>query len=153
VITTQPQSQQAPCHGTVTFTVEASGTAPLTYQWIANQTVIVNATNASLTLTNLGLSDNGPYRVYVSNPVGSTNSLDALLVVQDSALVSLQVHRDGTNLVVSWPRSCTAFQLEENQTLDPATWSPIAVPIQDTDTLRTATIPIATPYKFYRLGN
>ena len=62
----------------------ATGTAPLTYQWTGPAGLILNATNSSLTLTNLAGSDSGPYSVGVTNGVGGTNSSDAILVVDDS---------------------------------------------------------------------
>jgi hypothetical protein len=151
-ITLQPQSQSVPCGGRVTFTVVANGSAPLAYQWRANQTAILDATNASVTLTNLALSAGGAYSVVVSNPAGSTNSLDANLVVTDP-VASLTVQRNGANLVVSWPASCKTYQLQENATLDPAAWSPSTAPTQQTATQWTATIPITNTNRFYRLHN
>jgi hypothetical protein len=152
-ITLQPQSQTAPCHGSVTFTVAANGSAPLSYQWRSNLTAIVDATNTSLTLTNLTPSANAAYSVVVSNPSGSTNSADANLVVTD-AVARLTVQRNGTNLVVTWPVTCVIYQLEESATFAPATWSPPAnATTQQTQSVWTATIPIAEGSKFYRLRN
>jgi len=152
-ITLQPQSQNVPCNGSVTFTVAAIGSAPLSYQWRSNLTAILDATNISLTLTNLTPSANGAYSVVVSNPAGSTNSADANLVVTDP-LASLGVQRNGTNLVVTWPVTCTVYQLEETATLSPASWAPPATAtIQQTQSVWTATIPIAEGNKFYRLRN
>jgi hypothetical protein len=135
------------------LTVVATGTPPLAYQWRLNQSAILDATNSSLVLTNLGSADGGAYSVAVSNAYGSTNSSDAVLVVDDSGSPSLTVERNGTNLVVSWFRSCVNYQLEENQTLNPANWSPVSTPVQDSGPQRTATIPIANGIRFYRLRN
>jgi len=55
-ITTQPQSQTNVVGGTATFVVVAGGATPLSYQWSVNGTVITNATNATLTLPNVQLS-------------------------------------------------------------------------------------------------
>jgi hypothetical protein len=152
MITGQPQSQQAPCRGGVTFTVAVSGSTPLTYQWRSNTTAILNATNASLTLSNLTLSYNGPYSVAVTNALGGTNSSDAFLVVEDQGQPNLNVRREGTNLVLSWSRPCTTpNQLEQTATLSPASWSPAGAPIQETETVSTATIPIVNGNRFYRL--
>ena len=97
-------------------------------------------------------SSAAPLVVAVTNALGGTNSSDAFLVVEDSAPTGLNVHRDGTNLVISWPRPCaTPYQLEHNGTLNPAGWSPAAAPVQDTDTLSTATIPLGNANRFYRL--
>ena len=152
-ITQQPQSQSVPCHSSVTFTVEAAGSAPLAYQWRLNQMDILNQTNTSLTLMDLAPAASGAYSVTVSNPAGSTNSADANLVVTDP-LASLGVQRNGTNLVVTWPVTCTVYQLEETTTFNPITWGPpSSVQLQQTPTQWTATIPIVAGSKFYRLRN
>jgi len=52
-ITTQPQSQTNLVGGTVSFSVAATGTSPLSYQWSVNGTTITNATSTILTLTNV----------------------------------------------------------------------------------------------------
>src|ERR1035441_6846270 len=49
VITTQPASQTVNAGQTATFAVVASGTAPLSYQWLKNGTVVPGATSASYT--------------------------------------------------------------------------------------------------------
>ncbi len=51
----------------VTFSVAATGTLPLSYQWYFNTTNIPGATNYSLTLTNVQPGQAGPYTVLVSN--------------------------------------------------------------------------------------
>ena len=82
VITSQPASQTVPAGANVTFTVVATGSKPLSYQWWFNGTnLIANATNVSLTLVNVQPASNGTYSVVVSNPAGSTNSAAANLVV------------------------------------------------------------------------
>jgi hypothetical protein len=152
-ITLQPQSQTVSCHASVIFTVAATGSAPLAYQWRLNQMDILNETNTSLTLTDLAPAANGAYSVAVSNPAGTTNSADANLVVTDP-LASLGVQRNGTNLVVTWPVTCTIYQLEETTTFNPLTWGPpSSVQLQQTSTQWTATIPIGVGSKFYRLRN
>ncbi len=81
VITQQPQSRTNLMGTTATFTVAATGTAPLNYQWSQNGTNLLNATNAILTLTNVqpGQADN--YSVRISNIAGFTNSIAAVLTV------------------------------------------------------------------------
>ena len=64
----------------VTFTVAAGGSAPLCYQWYFNtNTPIANATNATLTLTNVQLSDAGVYFAMVTNTAGAAMSSNAVL--------------------------------------------------------------------------
>lgn len=59
----------------VTLTVNATGTAPLAYQWTDNTGAnIPTGTNASLTINNLQPSGAGNYSVTVSNPYGTTTT-------------------------------------------------------------------------------
>ncbi len=66
---------------TATFSVVASGTAPLTYQWQKNNAEIPSATQATFTISPTQLADAGSYRVIVSNVVGNVTSSSALLTV------------------------------------------------------------------------
>jgi hypothetical protein len=61
---------------TNTLTVAAAGT-PLFYQWYNGSNTVAGATNASLVLQNLQLTNAGNYSVTVSNAAGSTNSVVA----------------------------------------------------------------------------
>src|SRR5207248_3007440 len=78
-ITTQPNSQSSTLGGSVTFTVAASGSAPLSYQWRKNGVVIGGQTSSTLTLSGLQNSDGGSYDVLVSNLAGSVASNLAVL--------------------------------------------------------------------------
>ena len=79
-ITSQPQNQSAAVGQGALFSVGASGSAPLSYQWYFNtNTLIANATNASHTIGSVSSNDVGRYSVTVTNAAGSTNSLFATL--------------------------------------------------------------------------
>ena len=80
-ITTQPASRTNVAETLATFSVVAAGTALLSYQWLFNGANINDATNATLALTNVQLSQAGSYAAMVSNDVGATNSVDAILTV------------------------------------------------------------------------
>jgi len=79
VITQQPQTQIVPLGSNATFTVVATGTPPLSYQWHFNSVNIPGSTNATLALVNIATNDYGVYDVAVSNAAGSTNSEQAEL--------------------------------------------------------------------------
>ncbi len=81
VITSQPVSRTSATFGLAAFSVNASGTEPLFYQWRANGANLDGATNRTLILTNLQLSDAGSYQAAVFNAAGSTESSNALLAV------------------------------------------------------------------------
>jgi hypothetical protein len=85
-ITTQPASQTVNAGANVSFTVVASGTAPLSYQWQKNGTSISDATSATLTLSSVTTDSAGSYTVRVSNTAGSVTSAAATLTVQSSTV-------------------------------------------------------------------
>ncbi|MDR3413534.1 MAG: immunoglobulin domain-containing protein, partial [Formivibrio sp.] len=81
VIVLQPTNQAVYIGMPVSFSVGAIGTVPFYYQWSFNGTNIVNATNATLTLVSVQLTNAGNYSVVVTNLYGSTNSATAVLSV------------------------------------------------------------------------
>lgn len=67
---------------TASFTVGATGSQPLSYQWYLDGTnALAGATNSELDLANVQASQAGSYSVAVSNGAGSTNSQAATLTV------------------------------------------------------------------------
>jgi hypothetical protein len=80
-IVTQPTDQTVTAGTNATFSVTAGGTAPLSYRWRLNGSGITWATNSSMTLTNVQVSQPGSYSVVVTNVGGSVTSSNALLTV------------------------------------------------------------------------
>jgi len=80
-ITSQPASQTVAAGGSATFTVAATGTGPLAFQWKFNGSALTGATSTSLTLSNVQSANAGTYTVTVSNAVGSVTSTGATLTV------------------------------------------------------------------------
>jgi hypothetical protein len=102
-IITQPVSQTNFVGTTASFSITAVGTPPLIYQWNVNGTNIASATNATLTLTNVQLTQAGNYAVLVTNAYGSVISSNAVLTVNPTptnvpviTLISPQSGADGT---------------------------------------------------------
>jgi hypothetical protein len=83
-ILTQPQSQSVTAGGSATFSVSASGTPPLSFQWQRGQADLPGALSASLTLDPVTAADAGAYRVIVSNHLGSAISDEAILTVTEA---------------------------------------------------------------------
>ena len=81
VITTQPNNVTVFEGQTATFTVDATGTSPLSYQWTWGTTNVPEATNSTLILTDVQYSQAGSYEVTVTNLYGSTNSISVTLTV------------------------------------------------------------------------
>ncbi|MFN7140215.1 MAG: immunoglobulin domain-containing protein, partial [Limisphaerales bacterium] len=90
-ITSHPTSASAYQGSNVTFTVSATGTAPLNYQWRRNGANIAGATGSSLNLSNLQPSDSGAYSVVVRNAAGAATSANANLDVCNITLSSNNV--------------------------------------------------------------
>src|SRR5215470_10040732 len=85
-ITVQPVNQTVTVGQTATFTVVATGTAPLSYQWQKNSTAISGATSASYTTPVTTSADNGAqFVVVVSNSAGSVTSSAATLTVNSTS--------------------------------------------------------------------
>jgi hypothetical protein len=78
---TQPQSQTVHSGAKVTFSVTATGVAPLAYQWRFNAGSISGATASSYTANNVQTTNAGSYSVVVTNAHDSTNSASAVLTV------------------------------------------------------------------------
>jgi len=70
VITAQPQTRSVTVGGNATFSVTATGTQPLSYQWRHNGTHLAAATASSLTLTNVQPTNAGNYSALVTNGLG-----------------------------------------------------------------------------------
>jgi photosystem II stability/assembly factor-like uncharacterized protein len=78
----EPADVSVTAGASATFSVNASGTAPLSYQWQRDGTNLVGANSASYTLANAQSADNGVrFRVIVSNSAGSAASREATLTV------------------------------------------------------------------------
>jgi endonuclease/exonuclease/phosphatase family metal-dependent hydrolase len=89
-ILTQPQSQTNSIGGLVEFTVAASGTAPLTYQWRFNTANLSGANTSSFTITNAQSTNAGNYTVVITNAAGSVTSAIAVLTISSDLAINSQ---------------------------------------------------------------
>ncbi len=86
-IVSPPQNQTAAAGASAIFTVTASGAQPLSYQWSFNGTNLMDggqvggSGTSQLTLTNVGGTNAGSYRVVVTNSYGAVTSPVAVLTV------------------------------------------------------------------------
>jgi hypothetical protein len=109
-ITTQPANQTVSVGQSATFSVLATGTAALQYQWRKNGTAIVGATRSSYTTPATIIVDNGSsFTLVVTNATGSITSNAATLTVTvpaatagtDVVTYKYDVMRTGQNLTES----------------------------------------------------
>src|SRR5207253_2641174 len=80
-ITQQPQSQSVTEGDTVTLSLVAAGTGPLSYQWNKNGVAIPGATGSSLVFGPVQIIAAGTYTAVVSNVAGSATSSGVQLAV------------------------------------------------------------------------
>jgi YVTN family beta-propeller protein len=85
-ITAQPIDVNVSTGSTATFTVTATGSGPLTYQWRFNGVNITGATNASLVLSSVSAASQGAYTVLVRDGSGAVLSSGAVLTVYELAV-------------------------------------------------------------------
>jgi len=128
-ITQQPLSQSVCPSNSVTLTVAASGTAPLSYQWSCNGTNLAGATSSAYTLNNLSITNAGQYQVVVTNVAGSVTSSNAVLFVGQSppgvgfTLVSGQAY-----MIVRSSQATTITSAVNNNNFNNPSTNPISVP-------------------------
>src|SRR5262249_53665257 len=86
IITNQPQWQTNVVGATAAFSVGATGTPPLVYQWRRGAVDLPGETNSTLVFTNLQSSHQAPYSVVVSNVDGAVTSAVARLYVRTATV-------------------------------------------------------------------
>ncbi len=87
-ITQQPADLTVTAGQPASFTVAATGTAPLSYRWQRNGSDIAGATGTAYSIASTLLADSGAtFRAVVSNGAGSATSNSATLTVAASAPV------------------------------------------------------------------
>ena len=123
-LASQPSPQVQAPGGTATFAVAATGSGPITYQWLKNGVAIPGASGAVLTFGSVAGSDAGSYAVTVSNGSTTLTSDAASLVVLGMPVITTQpasasagvgatatfgVAADGSLLRYQWTRNGVAI--------------------------------------------
>jgi alpha-tubulin suppressor-like RCC1 family protein len=107
-ITAQPQAQTVTMGATIAFNVTTSGSPSPTYQWRKNGINLAGATAATLTLTNVQITDAGNYTVVVTNSMGSITSSAATLTVYTAPSIPSAVNyaeKTATTVTLIWNAS------------------------------------------------
>jgi hypothetical protein len=143
-IVSPPQSQSVMSGANATFFVTATGALPLSYQWFFNtNTILANATNYTLTLTNIQTSNMGSYSVIVTNALGSVTSVAATLnVIPVPTLLNLSNIADGVSQIWSGGTPGPVVAMATN-------WIPIAT--GDSDSTIPSTFILARTYYLGRV--
>jgi hypothetical protein len=141
----QPQAQSVNVGGTVSFSVLAQGSDPISYQWRLNGTNIAAATNRLLTITNITVDQAGEYDVVVTSPGGTVTSDKAVVKVQFA-----DVHFYAGVTLRGNPSD--KFLLEYQDQLEPSDqWHDVAnVTLTNQQSIWFDADSVAHPNRFYR---
>lgn len=135
-ITAQPASQSVTVGSAATFSVTATGSAPLAYQWRKNGAAISGATSSSYRIAATSTTDNGAtFSVVVSNSAGSSTSSAATLSVNPATGPGAVITTQPSDCTVSIGQTAT-FTVTASGTPAPTfawqrsndgiTWTPIS---------------------------
>jgi hypothetical protein len=100
MITVQPSAVVVNPGSNATFTVTATGTGPLLYQWRFNGNTIAGATNSSFARSNVQYTNGGLYSVVIANATGSDTSPGAELIIKPQ-FISTQITNTGFFLLLN----------------------------------------------------
>ena len=151
-LNTQPASQAVTVGDPASFSVTASGTPPLGYQWRFNGALIAGASQPVWSTPSAQFSDAGNYDVVVTNSVSARTSAVAVLEVSEPQPVSLHLSSAGVNFLLSWPASPTAWVLQCASSLNPTVqWQPVTNAVSIIGGDNTITLPRLGPQRFFRL--
>lgn len=112
VITRQPSGTNVAAGQSVSFSVEASGSPVLTYQWRRDGLALAGASTATLNLSSVSAASAGSYDVVVANSGGSVTSSAAALVVT-AAVVAPSIIVQPVSLAVA-PGVSASFSVAAN---------------------------------------
>ncbi|MEI6077945.1 MAG: immunoglobulin domain-containing protein [Verrucomicrobiota bacterium] len=155
VITNQPTSITSVAGGNGTFNILAGGVPTLAYQWKFNtNTALLNATNISLSLTNLRASQAGVYTVVITNSAGSVTSSIANLVITNPnpPTMSAPVKNGSLFQFTFVPVVGLTNSVLTNSVITGGSWGVLTnVPPPSTASPITVTDPFSSTNRFYRV--
>ena len=150
-ITTQPLGQTVTNGATVVFSVAATGTPPLRYEWFFNGTNTVGAASATLGMTNVQPADAGSYTVKVSNDAGNVTSDPAVLRVLFAPLIG-NVGIAGTDLSFTFlTGNGFTYTVEYKNTLTDPAWFTLQDWTSTGGALTASDTTTSAPTRFYRV--
>ena len=151
-ILTPPQNLTVNTGDTATFSVAASGSPTLTYQWKFGGNNLAGATTSSLSVTNVQPAHQGDYTVSISNAVGALTSPAAHLTVLSGTpsplqLANWQVGNGSVTFDISGPVQTNVVIWSS---ADLAHWTPLSTNLSTTGTLHFSDTNVLQAVEFYR---
>jgi hypothetical protein len=116
-------SWAVPVGSNVTFFASSFGYTPTNYRWRFNGTDIPGATNQSLSLTNVQLTDAGSYSVFVQSCCGSATGTGTLQVLVPALLTDLHSFPNSFSFTVTGTTGRN-YVVQSATTLVPTNWTP-----------------------------
>jgi hypothetical protein len=142
-ITQQPADVSVSTGGTAVFVVGVTGSCSFNYQWAFNGTNISEATNMSLTVTNVSPAQVGLYTVTITNYQGSLTSVGATLTTVDIRMVAALI----INGVVS-----TNYIIQATSSIEATNWMTLTnFDLPTSLYIYPDLTSITNPYQFYRV--
>jgi hypothetical protein len=148
VVITPPVGGAIVSGSPVTLSVEAYGSANLSYQWTRNSTNLAGATASTYTIGSFSAAQNGDYAVKVTNPHGNVTSTIATLIASN---IPPNITADPVSADVAMGDSITFSFTAEGSTPFTYQWSQgntdIPLATGSTYTINSATRADAGTYK------
>ncbi len=156
MIGTHPSSWDVYQGSNVTFTVEASGDAPLDFKWrkhtnaadLSLVMVLTNETNPEMTLTNVQTSDIASYSAVVTNTLGKATSSVAHLYVYLTEQATLSSRGFSTTQFLTEVKGITGANYVVYASTNLVNW--LAIQTNQTTFTNIDTSVTNKPYRFYR---
>jgi hypothetical protein len=107
VVILQPASVSLSPGSTASFSIVATGTQPLAYQWRFNGTNITNggqfsgSRTSNLTITNVQPTNVGGYAIFVTNSLGATTSEVATLSLISEELIAKPLPENSVQMLLN----------------------------------------------------
>jgi hypothetical protein len=155
-VVSQPTNEVVGLGQMAVFTMTATGTAPLSYQWqvnganLADNGRITGSQSNILTLADALLSDAGNYQVIVTNAYGSATSAVSTLAVVAPPVFRAVTQTDGT-ITLAW--SATAgqtYQVQYTTNLAQSDWTNLLIVTATNSTATTSDVLSSSAQRFYR---
>lgn len=150
-ITTPPRSQRRVPGTNAVFTVTATGTAPLSYQWRKAATNLSGQTNSSLSFSNCSPADAGSFVVVVTNGFGSITSSPANLLIAGRPEIANSLVGSALRFQFTGETGVT-YRVESSPTVEFGSWTAVTniTPLQD-GLITVTNTPASTTNTFFRL--
>jgi hypothetical protein len=156
--TAEPESQAVQLGTNITFSVAATGTAPLSYQWslagmqLADSGSVSGATSNVLSIQNVALADLGDYTVTISNACDAITTAAANLSLDTLVPVILHpVHVNGSFGFAFAAKLGVVYKIEYADDLSNPSWTELETVTgygQEVDVADSPPLPTA---RFYRV--